>query len=90
MALLTLHSITTSYGGLPILNKVDLQIEPGERLCLVGRNGEGKSTLMKVLSGEIQPDSGEITSKQNLKISRLEQEVPGDIHATVFDVPQAD
>ena len=86
MALLTLHSITTSYGGLPILNKVDLQIEPGERLCLVGRNGEGKSTLMKVLSGEIQPDSGEITSKQNLKISRLEQEVPGDIHATVFDV----
>ena len=86
MALLTLHGITTSYGGLPILDKVDLQIEPGERLCLVGRNGEGKSTLMKVLSGEIQPDSGEITSKQNLKISRLEQEVPGEINATVFDV----
>ncbi len=86
MALLTLHSITTSFGGLPILDKVDLQIEPGERLCLVGRNGEGKSTLMKVLSGEIQPDSGEITSKQNLKISRLEQEVPGDMEATVFEV----
>ena len=87
MALLTLHNITTSFGGLPILKNVDLQIEPGERLCLVGRNGEGKSTLMKVLSGEIQPDSGEITSKQNLKISRLEQEVPkGDTEATVFDV----
>ncbi|MFC1513120.1 ATP-binding cassette domain-containing protein [Thermodesulfobacteriota bacterium] len=87
MALLTLHSITTSYGGLPILDKVDLQVEPGERLCLVGRNGEGKSTLMKVISGEIQPDSGEITAKQNLKISRLEQEVPkGKMEATVFEV----
>ena len=87
MALLTLHSITTSYGGLPILKDVDLQIEPGERLCLVGRNGEGKSTLMKVISGEVQPDSGEITAKQGLKISRLEQEVPGgSMEATVFEV----
>ncbi|MDH4320381.1 MAG: ATP-binding cassette domain-containing protein [Desulfobulbaceae bacterium] len=87
MALLTLNNITASFGGLPILNHVDLQIEPGERLCLVGRNGEGKSTLMKVISGEIKPDSGEITAKQGLKISRLEQEVPGgDVEATVFEM----
>jgi len=86
MAQVTLHGITLSFGGPPLLDSVDLQIEAGERLCLVGRNGEGKSTLMQVISGELQPDGGEITLQQGLRISRLEQEVPPATAASVFDV----
>ena len=62
MALLSLRGITVSFGGPALLDGVDLQIEPGERLCLVGRNGSGKSTLIKVLSGEIIPEDGEIVT----------------------------
>ena len=89
MALLVLRGITVSYGGAPLLDKVDLQIEPGERLCLVGRNGSGKSTLMKVLSGEIVPDDGEIVRQSGLRVARLTQEVPHGTTGTVFDVVAA-
>ncbi|MDH5298620.1 MAG: ATP-binding cassette domain-containing protein [Desulfobulbaceae bacterium] len=86
MAQVTMHGVTMSYGGLPLFNNIDLQIEAGERLCLVGRNGEGKSTLMKVISGELQPDHGELAFQQGLRISRLEQEVVQGIEAPIFDV----
>lgn len=86
MALLTLRNVTLSFGGPPLLDGVDLQIEPGERLCLVGRNGTGKSTLMKLLDGELQADSGEILARQGLKVARLTQEVPHGLQGDVFDV----
>ncbi|MBE0438892.1 MAG: ATP-binding cassette domain-containing protein [Gammaproteobacteria bacterium] len=85
MALLSLKQITVSFGGPNLLNKVDFQLDHGERVCLVGRNGAGKSTLMKLIAGEIKQDSGEIVG-QDLKIARLEQEVPAGTHGTVFDV----
>ncbi|MDF1587774.1 MAG: ATP-binding cassette domain-containing protein [Gammaproteobacteria bacterium] len=85
MALLSLKQITVSFGGPNLLNKVDFQLEHGERVCLVGRNGAGKSTLMKLIAGKIKQDSGEIVG-QDLKIARLEQEVPAGTHGTVFDV----
>ena len=71
MALMTLRNITLAFGGPPLLDGVNLQIEPGERLCLVGRNGTGKSTLMKLLNGELQADSGELVRDQGLKVARL-------------------
>ncbi len=74
-----------SFGGPNLLDKVDFQLDRGERVCLVGRNGAGKSTLMKVIAGEITPDSGEIIG-QGLNIARLEQEVPDGTDGTVFDV----
>ena len=85
MALLSLKQVTVSYGGPNLLNKVDFQLDRGERVCLVGRNGAGKSTLMKLIAGDITADAGEING-QNLKIARLEQEVSGSTDGSVFDV----
>lgn len=89
MATITLKDIALSFGGLPLLNGIDLQIEPGERVCLVGRNGEGKSSLMKILTGEIEPDRGEITRQKGLRVARLTQEVPADLDGTVYEVVAA-
>ena len=68
-----------------MLDQVDLQIEPGERVCLVGRNGEGKSTLLRLIRGEIEPDEGTVIRQQGLRISRLPQDVPLGHGGTVAD-----
>ncbi|MEK6601802.1 MAG: ATP-binding cassette domain-containing protein, partial [Candidatus Binatota bacterium] len=60
MPLLRLDSVSLAYGHLPLLARVDFQIEPGERVCLVGRNGTGKSTLLRAITGAALPDDGEI------------------------------
>jgi ATP-binding cassette subfamily F protein uup len=86
VALLSLKQITVSFGGPNLLDQVDFQLDRGERVCLVGRNGAGKSTLMKLIGGEIKPDSGEMIGAQTVKIARLEQEVPTGTHGKVFDV----
>jgi len=85
MALLSLKQMTVSFGGPNLLDKVEFQLDRGERVCLVGRNGAGKSTLMKVIAGEITPDGGEVVG-QGINIARLEQEVPDGTAGTVFDV----
>ncbi|NQY25889.1 MAG: ATP-binding cassette domain-containing protein [Piscirickettsiaceae bacterium] len=85
MALLSLKQLTISFGGPNLLDKVEFQLDRGERVCLVGRNGAGKSTLMKVIAGEITQDGGEIIG-QGLNIARLEQEVPEGTAGSVFDV----
>jgi ATP-binding cassette subfamily F protein uup len=86
MALLTLRDINLGFGGANLLDGLNLQIEPRERLCLLGRNGEGKSTLMKLIAGFIKPDDGSIERKQNLKIAYLTQDVPEHIEGSVYDV----
>ena len=86
MALIDLKNVCLSYCGPVLLDRVDLAIEPGERVCLLGRNGEGKSSLIKIISGDLLPDKGEITRVQGLRGGVLEQEVPGSMPGTVFDV----
>ncbi|HIJ77944.1 MAG: ATP-binding cassette domain-containing protein [Desulfobulbaceae bacterium] len=86
MALITFKEIGLSFGALPLLDAIDLQIEAGERLCLVGRNGQGKSTLMKLITGELEPDQGEIIRQKGLKTARLAQEVPHALGTTVYEV----
>jgi ABC transport system ATP-binding/permease protein len=86
MPLIRLENISLSYGYLPLLAHVDFQIEPGERVCLVGRNGTGKTTLFRVISGAAIPDQGEVWRRENLRIAHLEQEVPPDTEQTVFQV----
>lgn len=86
MALITLRNIQLGFGGPVLLENVDLSIDSGERVCLLGRNGTGKSTLMKIISGEIQPDDGEMIVSQDACVARLEQEVPGRFVGTVFEV----
>ena len=78
MSLISLQAITLSYGLPPLLDGVDLSIERGERICLIGRNGTGKSTLLKVISGEVQADGGERRVPQGVVIARLTQELPKD------------
>ncbi|MDP1580188.1 MAG: ATP-binding cassette domain-containing protein [Candidatus Didemnitutus sp.] len=85
-ALLTLLDVTLHFGGPAILENVNFQIDPGERVCLVGRNGAGKSTLMKVIVGEMKPDTGDVFRPQGSVYRRLTQEVPTDIDSNVHDL----
>ncbi|MEJ2106037.1 MAG: ATP-binding cassette domain-containing protein [Acidiferrobacteraceae bacterium] len=85
MSLLSLNKVSLAYGHHPLLDEVDFQIEPKERVCLVGRNGTGKSTLLRVISGAAAPDDGEIWYPETLRISHLEQEVPLDSEDTLFE-----
>lgn len=86
MALLHLRNIHLENGDNRLFDGIDLTIEPGERLCLVGRNGTGKSTLMKLLCRDILPDDGEMIHSPELKIARLQQDVPHDLSARIFDI----
>jgi len=86
MPLITLRNIQLSYGGPLLLDHLDLSIEPGERICLIGRNGEGKSTLMKLIADEVRADDGEREVQQGAVIRRLTQDVPTDTRGNVFEV----
>jgi len=86
MALITLRDICVSFGTQPLLDGVNLNIEPGERICLLGRNGFGKTTLLNVIAGRLTPDSGEAMYPPGVVVASLAQQVPEDIHGTVLDV----
>jgi ATP-binding cassette subfamily F protein uup len=86
VALISLRNITLAFGGPPLFDGINLQIEPGDRLCLMGRNGSGKSTLLRLIGGELTPEGGEVQRQQGLKIAQLTQEVPLGVTGTVFDV----
>lgn len=86
MALLSVRNLSLSWGGPPLLEDVTFHIEAGERIALVGRNGCGKSTLMKLLAGDHTPDSGEISLQAGCRIARLPQEVPHELAGDIFDV----
>jgi len=86
MALLSLQNIHKAFGGPQLLDDATLQIERNERICLVGRNGEGKSTLLKIVSGAIEPDDGEIIRQPGLKVRRLRQNVPTDLSCTIEEL----
>jgi len=85
MNLLNANNLYHSYGDQPLLDMANLSIEDGERICLVGRNGTGKSTLLKMLSGQIKPDEGEINKSRGLRVAELKQEVPASIEGSVYD-----
>ncbi|RLT92488.1 ATP-binding cassette domain-containing protein [Ketobacter sp.] len=86
MSLLRLRDIHLAFGGPELLNGTHLNLEKGERVCLVGRNGTGKSTLLKVISGQIKPDDGQIEMSPGTRIAWLEQEVPQGTGGSVYDV----
>ena len=64
MSLIRVQQVSLAFGARAVLDDASLVIEPGARVALVGRNGEGKSTLMKLLAGQIEPDSGEIVRRR--------------------------
>ena len=79
MALLSLRGLSFSWGGTPLLDRVDLEINPGERIGLLGRNGAGKSTLLKIIAATISPDDGQLVIAPQRKIACLTQEVPAGV-----------
>lgn len=84
--LLTLENISLSWGVQPLLDHANLQIAGGERVCLLGRNGEGKSTLLKIITGELSADEGEVHRDAGLKIGVLPQSLPGNDHRTAYQI----
>jgi ATP-binding cassette subfamily F protein uup len=89
MPLVTLQDVSLRFRGPRVLDGVQLQIDRGERLCILGRNGEGKSTLLRLIQGELEPDEGQVARQQELVTAMLVQEVPGDLAGTVFDCVSA-
>ncbi len=85
MSLINLFDASLSFSDLPILDNAELQIECKERVCLVGRNGVGKSTFMKILTREVPLDNGQLIFEQNLTVTLLHQDPPRDISGSVFD-----
>jgi len=83
---LTLDHVSMAFGHLPLLDEVVLQLDPRERVAVIGRNGTGKSTLLKILTGELPPDSGTVWRQPGLRLARLEQDVPLSSNRTVFEI----
>ncbi len=78
MAYITLRDVQLAFGGPALLDGANFNLERGERVCLIGRNGEGKSTLLKLIEGTLLPDSGEVSIQNGLTVSMLAQDVPMD------------
>jgi ATP-binding cassette subfamily F protein uup len=86
MSLLRFDEVSLEFGDLKILSDAEFSIEPGERVCLIGRNGAGKSTTLKLITGELEPDRGEIVRGPNLVVSELAQTLPEAMNLPVRDV----
>lgn len=86
MPLLTLDRVSLAFGMHPLLDEASVNLEPGERVCLLGRNGEGKSTLLKIVSGDVTPDGGLVRLDEGATLSVLPQTLPSDDTRTAYDV----
>lgn len=86
MALISLHEISVAFGGPLLFDGLTLHLEAGERVALLGRNGTGKTTLMKVIAGQMAVDGGKIVRQQGVEITHLPQEIPAGITGNVFDI----
>lgn len=86
MALISLQEISLAFGGPLIFDRLTLAVEPGERIALLGRNGTGKTTLMKVMAGQAEVDEGTVFIQKGIHVAHLPQEVPVNITGTVFDI----
>ncbi|MCP4875318.1 MAG: ATP-binding cassette domain-containing protein, partial [Gammaproteobacteria bacterium] len=89
MAIIGMRDMCWGFGGAPLLENITLQIEKGERVCLIGRNGAGKSTMLKLFSAELIPDSGTVWRQQGITVATLKQDVPPGFSGTIFEVVAA-
>src|SRR5262245_13616592 len=83
--ILTIDDVSLAFGHLPLFEHADLRVDEGERIALIGRNGSGKSSLLRVVSGELVPDAGTIWRAPGSRTARLDQDVQGAGDRTVFD-----
>jgi ATP-binding cassette subfamily F protein uup len=86
MALITLLNAQLAFGHVALLDHTGFSLEEGERIGLIGRNGTGKSSLLKILAGLEKPDDGTLQQQQNLRLAFVAQEPLLDLNATVFEV----
>ncbi len=86
MSLISLQEISLAFGGPRLFDELTLQVEPGERMALLGRNGAGKSTMLKVMAGELGIDHGSVAVQKGTTIAYLPQEVSRDMKGDVFDI----
>ena len=85
MALLTFDDVSLAFGEQTILNGAEFAIEPGERVCLIGRNGAGKTSLLKLITGKLEPDHGEIRFADGIEVASLDQALPTALDRSVRD-----
>jgi ATP-binding cassette subfamily F protein uup len=86
MAVIGLQDVSLAFGGPALFDRLNLQLEALERVALLGRNGVGKTTLMKVLAGQLKPDNGLVVYQKGVRVALLPQEVPPDITGNLFDL----
>ena len=86
MSLLSLQEVRVAFGGPKVLDGVSVNVEEGDRACVTGRNGEGKSTLLKVMAGLLEPDEGSVVRAPGLRVAYLSQDVPSDEDGTAAEV----
>ncbi|HUQ88760.1 MAG TPA: ATP-binding cassette domain-containing protein [Vicinamibacterales bacterium] len=86
MPLVALDRVSVAFGHLPLLDEIAFQVDAGERIAIIGRNGTGKSTLLQILSGDLQPDSGNVLRQPGTRVARLVQDVPLSANRSVADV----
>ncbi|SBS35321.1 ABC transporter ATP-binding protein uup [Marinomonas aquimarina] len=86
MSLLTLDQVSVAFGHHPLLSKVSFSAEAGERVAIIGRNGAGKSTFLKIIAGEVIPDEGVIRVEGGMRVAQLPQELPEANNKTVREV----
>ena len=86
MPLVALDHVSLAFGHLPLLDDVTFQVDPGERVAVIGRNGTGKSTLLQILAGDLPPDAGTVLRQPGLRVARLVQDVPLSADRTVAAV----
>ena len=86
MALVSMQNVSLSFTGTKILEDLNVQIEKGQRICLLGRNGVGKTTLMRTLAGELKPDSGSVQVGQGVKVAYFSQSIPQNLAKKAYDI----
>jgi ATP-binding cassette subfamily F protein uup len=86
MPLVTVKDLRIGFRGPPLLDGVSCQIEPGQRIGLMGRNGSGKTTFMRILTGQVQPDGGQVILAPGAKMSLLPQDVPRQLAGTIGEI----
>ena len=86
MSLVSIRDLSIGFRGPALLDSVNCQIEPGQRIGLLGRNGAGKSTLMNLINGNLKPDSGDIIIAPNANIAKLSQDVPQDVQGSIRSI----
>jgi ABC transport system ATP-binding/permease protein len=86
MSLVTLQDLSIRFRGPVLLDSVHCQIHRGQRIGLLGRNGTGKSTLLRILSGDVEPDGGQVVFAPGATVARLTQEVPSDMQGRVHEI----